>query len=134
MKVEQGFIASKAPYDSFSEAVIVHYDPSVIPLEILTEIHLRTHASTAQHSMRGKYRSAVYVQDANEINAVKDSLQKLSAEFSKPLVTLALELRIFKASDEQFQNYYKKGPERPFCETYIDPKLSLLRREFSEHL
>ncbi|MFV8270119.1 peptide-methionine (S)-S-oxide reductase [Flavobacterium sp. GT2N3] len=30
--VEQGWISSKFPEDIFSEAVIVHYNPSVIPL------------------------------------------------------------------------------------------------------
>ncbi len=132
-KVEQGFIAAKAPYEALSEAVIVHYDPQIIPLKVLIEIHLRTHASTAQHSMRGKYRSAVYVQNSHEINRLKGVLKELSSGFDKPLVTLVLQMERFKPSETQFQNYYAKGPERPFCQTYIDPKLSLLRREYKEY-
>ena len=60
IRVEQGFVASVNEYQSFSEAVIVHFNPSIIPLKILVEIHLYTHKSTSNHSMRSKYRSAIY--------------------------------------------------------------------------
>ncbi len=59
-QVAQGFIYSHPPHDSLSEAVLVDFDPAQISLADLIEIHLRTHASTSQHSMRQKYRSAIY--------------------------------------------------------------------------
>ncbi|MBO6639652.1 MAG: peptide-methionine (S)-S-oxide reductase [Roseitalea sp.] len=58
-RVEQGFVRSEPPFDAWSEAVIVTFDPASIDLATLTEVHLRTHASTAAHAMRGEYRSAV---------------------------------------------------------------------------
>ncbi len=130
-KVEQGFICSDPPEVAWSEAVIVTFDPAALPLEALIEIHLRTHSSTSHHKMRGKYRSAVYVYDAGTAVKVGRILRKLQHGFEEPLVTRVLRLAGFKASDEQFRNYYAKGPERPFCKAYIDPKLTLLRREFA---
>ncbi|MGC1204202.1 MAG: peptide-methionine (S)-S-oxide reductase [Flavobacteriaceae bacterium] len=59
-KVEQGFVASTGQHNSFSEAVIVHFNVAKISLTTLIEIHLNTHKSTSNHSMRTKYRSAVY--------------------------------------------------------------------------
>ena len=59
-KVEQGWVASTEKNKNFSEAVVVHFDVKEINLKILIEIHLRTHKSTSNHSMRTKYRSAVY--------------------------------------------------------------------------
>jgi len=109
-------------------------DASVIPLSVLIEIHLRTHASQSQHSMRGKYCSAVYVKNNNEIQSLKAVLNGLAAKFDKPLVTRVLIMSQFQPSQDRFQNYYKAGPDRPFCTAYIDPKLALLRREFSAHL
>lgn len=50
--VQQGWIASKNEHFEFSEAVIVDFDPSSIPLKVLIEIHLHTHKSTSEHSMR----------------------------------------------------------------------------------
>ncbi len=58
--VEQGFVASTEENSSFSEAVIVHFNPEDITLQTLIEVHLHTHKSTSAHSMRQKYRSAIY--------------------------------------------------------------------------
>ncbi len=132
--VEQGFIRSDPPEDSWSEAVIVTFDPVVLPLESLIEIHLRTHSSTSRHKMRGKYRSAVYVYDAGTGVKAGRILRALQKDFDDPLVTSVLTLAGFKPSDERFRNYYASGPEKPFCKTYIDPKLALLRKRYGSVL
>lgn len=128
--VEQGFIASVAPHDTDSEAVIVHFDSQQISLELLTEIHLHTHASTSNHSMRGKYRSAIYCFNPQQIEQAKQALNQLQSDFSEPLVTHVLPYISFKPSDDRFQNYYANDPTRPFCQTYINPKIDLLRKHY----
>ena len=133
-KVEQGFIAPKNDGNSFSEAVIVHYDKNRIGLEDLIEIHLHTHKSTSAHSMRDKYRSAVYAFDGQSLVAAQNALKELQKEFGEQLVTKVLLFEKFKPSDAQFHNYYFKNPEKPFCETYISPKLKLLLQKFSERV
>ena len=125
-KVEQGYIASEAPLDTFSEAVIVHYLPKKVNLERLLEIHLHTHHSTSNHSFRNKYRSAVYFFEAEEEDVIKGILMKLQQQFASPLVTQVLPFREFKASREEIQDYYIKNPDAPFCKKYIEPKLELL--------
>jgi len=60
VSVEQGYIASTEPNSSFSEAVIVSYDPLTLDIKSLIDIHIRTHSSTSTHRLRDKYRSAVY--------------------------------------------------------------------------
>lgn len=132
--VEQGFVASSGANDSFSEAVIVHFDPSIIPLERLIEIHLHTHSSTSGHSMRSKYRSAVYTFNENQHSTAREILQKLQLNFEEPLVTQVLSFREFKMSPEIFLNYYRKDPSKPFCQSYIAPKLKKLLSEFSENI
>src|SRR5690606_3031682 len=85
VKVEQGYIASTPPADSFSEAVVVHYLPKKVNLERLLEIHLHTHNATSNHSFRKKYRSAVYflaTEDEVEVRKILDLLQK---QFEKKL-------------------------------------------------
>lgn len=49
--VDQGFVASDGTNKTFSEAVVIHFDQSVITLKDLTAIHLHTHNSTSNHSM-----------------------------------------------------------------------------------
>ena len=80
--------------------------------------------------MRRKYRSAVYVMDEVQAEAARRVLIELGPGFDAPLVTRILPFRAFKASDERFQRYSEKNAGGPFCTTYIDPKLALLRKEF----
>lgn len=128
-KVDQGWISSEPPHDTLSEAVLVHFDPSIINLSVLIEIHLLTHASTSNHSMRGKYRSAIYSFSSNNQRA-QQSLETLSEHFDSPLVTKILPYLAFESSPEQYQDYYLKNQGKPFCETHINPKLQLLMKEF----
>lgn len=132
--VEQGFIASVPPDDRLSEAVRLRFDEEVMSLRALIEIHLRTHSSQSDHAMRGKYRSAIYTEDEETAARSNEVLSGLAPEFAAPLVTRVLPLEKFEASPERFRNYRRKRPEAPFCQTYIDPKLSLLRAHFADHL
>ena len=133
-KVEQGFIASTEPYNTFSEAVIVHYNPEQIPLEVLIEIHLLTHKSTSNHSMRDKYRSAVYTFSDEQTDEVLSIIQQFQENQKEVIITQTLPFASFKASEEMFKNYYASNPEKPFCKTYIDPKIKLLVNQFSNHV
>ena len=130
--VAQGFIRSTPPHDSWSEAVEVTFVPYVIPLDTLVEIHLLTHASTSAHKMRAKYRSAVYTFETDQSDRIRKILQALQSGFDVPLQTRVLTHAEFRLSDPRFQNYFATDPDRPFCRTYIDPKLRLLRERFSE--
>lgn len=132
--VEQGFVASTNENNSFSEAVIVHFDAEMISLCTLIEIHLYTHKSSSTHSMREKYRSAIYAfskGQSNEANIILDSFQ---AEFDHQLITKVYPFSKFKASREAIQNYYQQNPKRPFCERFINPKLKLLLEKYSSHV
>lgn len=133
-KVEQGFVSSNGDNASFSEAVIVHYHSNEISLQVLTEIHLRTHKSMSNHSMRDKYRSAIYTYNKAQSAAAEQILSELQPLFQKRIITQVIDFVEFKPSDEQFHNYYQSNPEKPFCKTYIEPKLSMLMQSFGSNM
>lgn len=134
IQVEQGYVAATGKYADYSEAVIVHWDADKISLETLVEIHLYTHQSTSNHSMRGKYRSAIYYfADQDKIKAL-ESIKKLKIDFDKEIITKVLPFASFKSSREEIQNYYLKGPDKPFCRNFINPKLELLKEQFFNSL
>lgn len=131
VKVEQGYVASIGDNSSFSEAVIVYFNSEEISLKTLIEIHLHTHKSTSNHSMRSKYRSAVYTfseVQRQEVAQIIETFQKL---FEKKLITQVFPFQNFKASRSEITNYYYKNPKKPFCESFIKPKLKLLLDQFS---
>lgn len=131
-KVEQGWIASAAPHEAFSEGVIVHFTEE-ITLDTLIEVHLLTHSSASRHSMRGKYRSAVYYFDVADTRAIEDKIFQVSKAHHKEYITQALPFTQFKENIEQQLNYYQKNRQAPFCRTYIHPKLKAIREKFGMH-
>ena len=132
VEVKQGWLSSFNDNDWLSEGVVVYFDPNKITLELLIEVHLYTHSSTSNHSMRNKYRSAVYCESTKQIQQVEEILNQLQLSFNKPIVTAAYLLNQFELSPEKYQNYYYSDPEKPFCKTVINPKLSILLENFAE--
>jgi peptide-methionine (S)-S-oxide reductase len=129
-EVKQGWIASEGADEAFSEGVIVRHDPLEIRLIDLIEVHLHTHRSQSNHSMRDRYRSAIYYMDEAQVPEIEKGLASLGRSFAGPLITRVLPFRAFKPSREEITNYYLKNQEKPFCETYIEPMLRLLRERF----
>jgi peptide-methionine (S)-S-oxide reductase len=130
-EVRQGFIRSDGPDEAWSEAVEISFDPDRVSFAgDLIAVHLSTHASEADHKMRGKYRSAVYRYDAEQQNACATHIRDLAAEAEVHFVTRSLMHRGFKPSDSRFHDYYK-STRTALCRTYIAPKLAKLRARHS---
>lgn len=132
--VEQGWVASTEKNSTFSEAVIVHFDIDKIDLKTLIEIHLLTHKSTSNHSMRTKYRSAIYYFMHQQKEESLNIISELQADFNDKIITKTLLFNSFKPNTEEFQNYYQSNPNKPFCKNYINPKLKFLLQKFSKNI
>ncbi|EAQ42538.1 peptide-methionine (S)-S-oxide reductase [Polaribacter sp. MED152] len=130
-EVNQGWVASTDKNSTFSEAVIVHFNPVEINLKDLISIHLATHKSTSNHSMRKKYRSAIYVFSNQQKIESENILTEIQENTASQIITQILPFSEFKPSENQFQNYYKKNPQKPFCKKYILPKLKLISNQFT---
>ena len=133
-KVAQGWVASTEKNNTFSEAVIVHFNVEKIALKTLIEIHLLTHKSTSNHSMRTKYRSAIYYFTHQQKENSLKIITELQVSFKEKIITKVLEFKGFKPNTVEFQNYYQSNPEKPFCKNYINPKLKFLLQRFSKNI
>jgi len=133
-KVEQGWIASDEDNDIFSEGVVVHFDPMVINLRDLINIHLLTHSSTSNHVMRQKYRSAVYVFSAQQSGESTKIIKSAQNDFDQKIITEVLNFIDFKLNKENQLNYLYNRPENSFCEKYIHPKLTMLLEKFRDRM
>jgi peptide-methionine (S)-S-oxide reductase len=131
-KVAQGYVSSTMADGLHSEAVVVYYNPAKIRLKTLIEIHLHTHKSTSDHSMRGKYRSAVYTYSPLQTKEVLTIIQELQPQFKNSIITRVLPFKSFRSSERMFKNYYYSNPEKPFCKKYINPKLQVLLSSFGK--
>ncbi|MEP2278280.1 peptide-methionine (S)-S-oxide reductase [Maribacter sp.] len=133
-KVEQGFIAPKENPTDFSEAVIVHYNASKIDLKDLVAIHLDTHRSTENHSMRNKYRSAIYYFSHEFRPILSQIMTDKQEEYNGELITAIVQFGDFRSSEERFHNYYFSDTEKPFCKTHISPKIKMLKEKYVKNL
>ncbi|UCS94661.1 peptide-methionine (S)-S-oxide reductase [Echinicola marina] len=131
-QVDQGWISSHPPFNGFSEAVIVHFDPKQISLHDLIEIHLHTHSSTSNHSQRSKYRSAVYCLLPEQREKALGSIDLLQRDFDSEIITQVLEYNEFRKNRDSYCNYYLNRKDAPFCRQYIHPKLELLREKYGK--
>ncbi len=132
--VSQGFLSSTGDGIDFSEGVLVAFDPSVVHLRDLIQIHLDTHSSDSDHAMRDKYRSAIYTFSASQTLKAGDLLEELKSEMKQRVITKVFPFRDFQASLPAHQNYYAKDPLKPFCQKYIWPKLLELSENFPEQV
>ena len=134
-KVEQGWVSSTVEFATTpSESVIVYFDASCISLDTLTEVHLFTHNATSNHNFRQKYRSAVYTFSKSQQLETQNILEEKQKLFKKPLVTKVYPFGEFRLNDEQYLNYYKSNPKKPFCQARIEPKLKVLLERFAEFI
>jgi peptide-methionine (S)-S-oxide reductase len=128
VNIRQGYISSVAPANTWSEAIILEYDPSLIDLEHLIDVHLETHASTILHQRREEYRSAVYYCHEDQWVLLKGVMSSLSRKRNKFYITQLLPFLEFKESRESIRDYYQTRPDAPFCKRYIEPKLEIVRK------
>lgn len=131
--VNQGWAKSTENNNTFSEAVILHFNQDKVELQTLIHIHLLTHKSTRNHSMRKKYRSAIYYYTEDQKERSTNIINDLQSDFQDRIITKVIPFQEFKPSSEAFQNYYLQNPKKPFCEKYINPKLAVLLDRFKNH-
>ncbi|TRW25901.1 peptide methionine sulfoxide reductase [Flavobacterium zepuense] len=132
VSVAQGWIAGSGENDSFSEGVVIEYDTQTINLQTLIAVHLYTHSATSLHSMRGKYRSAIYTFNDEDIALGESAIAELQNNFEDAIITKVLPFSEFTLSKEEQLNYYYSDTQRPFCETYINPKLRVILKQFAD--
>lgn len=134
VKVEQGWISATDMPERFSEAVIVHFNPNIISQHDIIEIHLITHSSASGHHLREKYRSAIYVFSKVQFSEAKQFLENFKEKHQLNIITETLHFYAFKMNTPEYLNYFFKQTDAPFCKRYIHPKLTLLSKNYNQHL
>ena len=89
-QVDQGFLQSTAPANTWAEGVIVTFDPTVIGLTTLSEVHLRTHSAKRARSLQSKYRSAIYIFEESQRHEAEQAIARLGEETGEAVHTLVL--------------------------------------------
>lgn len=122
----------------YVEVVNVDYDDSIISLETIFEIFLKTHDPTTinrQGSDVGtQYRSVIFTKDEQEKALARKVIEKVESEkvYPDPIVTTVEGFTNFYIAEEYHQDYYKLNSNQPYCKIVIDPKIKKFLDQFKE--
>jgi peptide-methionine (S)-S-oxide reductase len=122
-----------------AEAIRVTFDPALISYADILDIHFATHDAT-QLNRQGndvgtQYRSALFVEDAEQEAEARAGIERAQADQPKPIVTTIEPMAIWYPAEDYHQRYWDgEGQSNGYCLAVIPPKLAKLRKGFAERL
>jgi peptide-methionine (S)-S-oxide reductase len=118
-----------------AEVIEVVFDPGVVSLHDLLVIFFTTHDPTTRdrqgHDTGTQYRSVVFYRTPEQKAAAESVIRELETErvWKHPVVTQIVPYSAFYPAEEYHRNYFRRNPERSYCQIVIAPKVSKFRKE-----
>lgn len=144
--VESGYIGGTSPNPTYkqvcsgttghAEAIRVTYDPELLSLDDLLDIHFATHDPTTLNRQGNdvgtQYRSALFPADDDQRAAMEAAIARAAAANPKPVVTTIEGPAEWWPAEDYHQEYWQgEGQRNPYCLAVIPPKLQKLRKSFA---
>jgi peptide-methionine (S)-S-oxide reductase len=146
-EVESGYIGGQTPEPTYkqvcggdtghAEAIRISFDPQVVSLADLLDIHFATHDPT-QLNRQGndlgtQYRTALFPLDDAQRAEAEAAIARAQAERSEKVVTTIEGPAQWWPAEDYHQEYWQgEGQRNPYCLAVIPPKLAKLRKGFAE--
>ena len=144
--VESGYIGGSVPDPTYkqvcsgttghAEAIRVTYDPELLSLDDLLDIHFATHDPTTLNRQGNdigtQYRSALFPADDAQREAMEAAISRAAAASPKHVVTTIEGPATWYPAEDYHQEYWQgEGQRNPYCLAVIPPKLQKLRKSFA---
>ncbi len=123
-----------------AEAIQVHFDPTVLSLHDLLTIFFTLHDPTTLNRQGAdvgtQYRSAVFYSSEEQKKVAEGVIAEVEAKevWPDPIVTEVTHLEEFYPAEDYHQRFFAKNASNMYCQVVINPKVSKLRKEFSDKL
>lgn len=127
------------PENEHAEVIEVTFDTDIINLETILTIFWTMHNPTTlnqQGADIGKeYRSIILYSNENQHEIIHKVLKSVAQPlWDNPIVTEIKQLEVFWPAESEHQNYFNAHPEQAYCQIVINPKLTKLKKQFSQLL
>ncbi|MBU6395472.1 MAG: peptide-methionine (S)-S-oxide reductase MsrA [Sphingomonadales bacterium] len=147
--VESGYIGGTTVNPSYkqvcsgttghAEAIRVTYDPELLSLDDLLDIHFATHDPTTLNRQGNdvgtQYRSALFPVDDEQRAAMEAAIARAQESSAKPVVTTIEGPAQWYPAEDYHQEYWQgEGQRNPYCLAVIPPKLQKLRKSFAARM
>jgi len=123
-----------------AEAVEVSFDPGTIGFHDLLGIFFTTHDPTTLNRQGNdvgtQYRSAVFYHDDRQRATAETVVRELEAAgvWRRRIVTEIVPFTVFYPAEEYHQNYFRRNPEKGYCQVVIAPKVAKFRKQYVDRL
>lgn len=123
-----------------AEAIQLLFDPRTVSFHDLLLIFFSVHDPTTLnrqgHDVGTQYRSAIFYHDERQKAEASRVIRAMQEEkvWRREIVTEVLPLTQFFPAEEYHRNYYRRHPERGYCQLVIAPKMSAFRAKFADRL
>ena len=148
--VESGYIGGANPNPTYkqvcgggtghAEAIKLTFDPGVVSLADLLDIHFATHDPTQLNRQGGdigtQYRSALFPLDDEQRGEGEAAIARWNdAHPGQTAVTTIEGPATWYPAEDYHQEYWQgEGQRNPYCLAVIPPKLAKLQKGFAEKL
>jgi len=148
LKVESGYSGGHLPNPTYAqvcdgitghaEVIKIEYDPEIITLKDLLEVHFYTHDPTTLNRQGAdwgtQYRSILFYTNQDEKQEMEEVINVAQPAFNNKIVTKVELLNNYYPAENYHQNYFRLNAGNPYCQAVIPPKLKKLREKFSKAL
>jgi len=149
-KVESGYSGgamSNPTYEKVStgttghaEVVQITFDPRVISFEEILRIFFTMHDPTTLNRQGAdvgtQYRSVIFYHNNKQKAIAEKVIEEINRAkiWNAPIVTQIEPFKIFYQAEDYHNDYFKRNPEKPYCQLVIAPKIAKLRQHYREKL
>jgi peptide-methionine (S)-S-oxide reductase len=150
LEAEPGYAGGDVPHPNYrmvcsgttghAEVVMVKFDPEEISLKEILEIFFATHDPTTLNrqgaDLGTQYRSTILYKNDEQKKIAEETINEMTENkiFKNPIVTKVEPLSEFYPAEEYHHDYYAKNPLAGYCMMVISPKVSKLRKKFSDRI
>ena len=114
----------------FAETVKVQYDADKVDLPFLIDLYFKTIDPTSLNKQGGdrgtQYHTGIYYTDTTDLPVIRETVDRLAANYSRPLVVEIGPLKNCYPAEDDHQDYLDKNPGG-YC--HINPALFDLARK-----
>lgn len=121
-----------------AEAIQVTFDPAAISYRDLVTLFFAFHDPTTLDrqgpDVGTQYRSAIFTASDEQARVAREVIAELEREnvFGGPIVTQVVPLAAFYPAEAYHHEYYRRNPDKAYCQAMIAPKVAKLRQKFGE--
>ena len=122
-----------------AEVVQFEYDLSVISYDAILEIFWHMHNPTTLNRQGNdvgtQYRSVIFYHNEAQKSIAEQHKRILAPQFwEDPIVTEIAPASTFYMAEDYHQRFYHENPNHGYCQVMIRPKLSKLKKAFSQKM